>query len=501
MTARRLLILALLTAATLIGAGADRASACSCADSDPRDRVEAGEPALIGRVVEATRNPADPYALARYVVRVERALNVRLGRRVTLRSSPFSSSCGVEWNEGRRIATFLYRARGRWMTGLCNVVAPHELERASRPYTLPLGRGQVALLAGGSFGDARLMALDRRGRVLGYGFGQGAVRRISVCPGARLAAELVDRGRRLASVVVRSLESLAVVSAAEVPRHMTELSCADATGGTVYAAGIKYSGRPVRGSADVYRVDGSTRTRLARRPAEHLALGTDVAYLWSSRRLRAIGLRDGSERTVLRMGLPERIAPNPFGGPLAVQDYRNRLRLVDPATGAVIESRRSPGGELVWLAADRLFSRVGGAAVILDSRLRRQRRYGFYRAFGQAHLDGLIFGTDRYRLVSLNLENGRKRTVARLPDRGIAALVGVPDGPELNAPPRAPRVLRPAAGRTLVAWATSSSPPTSVSTSPGASACSRPRTGTPTPRTPSAHTAPSPRRGRPPSWP
>src|SRR5918992_1465728 len=179
MTARRLLPLALLTAATLIGAGADRASACSCADSDPRDRVEAGEPALIGRVVEATRNPADPYALARYVVRVERALNVRLGRRVTLRSSPFSSSCGVEWNEGRRIATFLYRARGR---------------------------------------------------VLGYGFGQGAVRRISVCPGARLAAELVDRGRRLAAVVVRSLESLAVVSAAEVPRHMTELSCADATG-------------------------------------------------------------------------------------------------------------------------------------------------------------------------------------------------------------------------------------------------------------------------------
>src|SRR5918992_482945 len=202
MTARRLLLLALLTAATLIGAGADRASACSCADSDPRDRVEAGEPALI----------------------------VRLGRRVTLRSSPFSSSCGVEWNQGRRIATFLYRARGRWMTGLCNVVAPHELERASRPYPLPLGRGQVALLAGGSFGDARLMALDRRGRVLGYGFGQGAVRRISVCPGARLAAELVDRGRRLASVVVRSLESLAVVSAAEVPRHMTELSCADATG-------------------------------------------------------------------------------------------------------------------------------------------------------------------------------------------------------------------------------------------------------------------------------
>jgi hypothetical protein len=209
----------------------------------------------------------------------------------------------------------------------------------------------------------------------------------------------------------------------------------------VYVAGIKYSGRPVRGSADVYRVDGSNRTRLARRPAEHLALGTSVAYWWSGGRLRAHGLRDGSERTVLRMGLPERIAPNPFGGPLAVQDYRGRLRLLDPATGAVTESRRSTGGELVWPAADRLFSRVGGRAVILDARLRRQRRYGFYRAFGQAHLDGLIFGTDRYRLVRLDLETGDRRTAARLPDRGIADLVGVPDGPDLDAPRRAPRAL------------------------------------------------------------
>lgn len=108
--------------------------------------------------------------------------------------------------------------------------------------------------------------------------------------------------------------------------------------------------------------------------------------MWSRGRLLAIALADGSERTLLRMGLPERTVPSPFGGQLAVQGLD-----------------------------------VGDA----------------------------VFGTDRYGLVRLDLESGRKRIAARLPDRGIADLVGVPDGPELDVPRRAPRALAPAAG---AAW-------------------------------------------------
>jgi hypothetical protein len=448
MTPRGLLLVAFLTP-TLAAVAAESAQACSCGDADPRDRIERGEPAVIGQVASITHDDdTERPGPSRYVLRVERALNVRLGDRVVVRSSPYSSSCGVSWRVGQRVGAFLDRTRRGWRTFLCSLAKPFELERALRPYPLPLGRGRVALLAGGSFGDARLMALDRRGRLLGYGFGQGVVRSISVCPGALLAAELVDRGRRLASVVVRSLESLAVVSAAEVPRHMAELSCADATGGTVYVAGIKYSGRPVRGSADVYRVDGSNRTRLARRPAERLALGTSVAYLWSGGRLRAIGLRYGSERTVLRMGLPERIAPNPFGGQLAVHGVDGRLRLVDLASGAVTSRPLATTWALAWLAPDRLLARIDGNAVVLDGELQRRRRYGF-RAVGQAHVGNALFGTDRYRLVRLDLETGHRGTAARLPDRGIADLVGVPGEPELDVPRRAPRVLMPEAA---AAW-------------------------------------------------
>jgi hypothetical protein len=441
MTVRRLLLVALLTVATFGVAGTGEASACSCADSDPRDRIEEGAPAFIGRVVSAPpRNPTPPLRFARYVVRVEREVNIRLADRIVLRTNPYSSSCGVSWHRGERVGAFLHRTRLGWTTNLCSLATARDLERATRPYPRPVGRGRIALLAGGSFGDARLMALDERGRILGYGLGEGAVRRISVCPGGRAAAELADRGLRRSVVAVRSLESLEILSVAEVPRHTAELACADAGGATVYAGGIDYRGRPSRGRAEVHRVTGSTRTTLVRRPAEQFALAADAAYVWTGGRVLAISLADVSERSLLRVPLAERIVPSPFGGQVAVHGHDGLLRRVDLATGAVTTRRLATTWGLDWLAPDRLLARIDGSAVVLDGDLRRMRRYAF-RAVGEAHVGGALFGTDRYRLVRLDLASGSRRTAARLPDRGIAELVGVPDGPEVDLPRRAPRLM------------------------------------------------------------
>ena len=445
MTARRLLLLVLITLAAVSAAGAEEASACSCADIDPRDRIEEGAPALIGRVVSVT--PADPMPqgrYSRYVLRVERALNVRLGREVVVLDDEFSS-CSFDWRAGQRVGAFLYRTRGRWTTGLCSLSTADELERATRPYPRPVGRGRVALLAGGNYGDARLMVFDPRGRILGYGFGEGAVRRISVCPGGRVAAELFDRGRRRTFVAVRSLESLRVVSQAEVPRHTSELACADAAGATVYAAGIDYGGRPVRGRAAVHLVAGSMRTAVMSRPAEQLALGPGAAYLWSRKRILAVALSDGTERTLLRMGQAHQIVPSPFGGQLAVQGLDRRLRLVDLTTGSVASRSLSEAWAFAWLGPGRLLARISEGAVVLDGALLRQRRYAFARPLHQAPFEGAVFGVDRYRLVRLDLETGRRRTAAQLPDWGIADLVGVADGPEVDLPRRAPRVAPAAA--------------------------------------------------------
>ena len=441
MTVRRLLLVALLTVATFAVAGTGEASACSCADGDPRDEIEEGAPAVIGRVV--SHRPADPVPqerYSRYVVRVERALNVRLGRKVEVLGDEFSS-CTFDWKVGQRVGAFLYRTRGRWTTSLCSISTAAELERATRPYPRAVGRGRVALLAGGNFGDARLMALDARGRILGYGFGQGAVRRISVCPGGRVAAELLDRGRRRTLVAVRSLESLEVLSTADAPRHTTELACADPAGATVYAGGIRYGGRPVRGRAEVHRVTGSTRTRVVSRSAEQVVLGPGTAYFWSGGRILAAGLEDGSERTLLRMGQAHHIVPSPSGEQLAIQGIDGRLRLVDLAGGALRSRALREAWAFAWLGPDRLLARIGAAALVLDGSLRTQRRYEFAEAFGQAPLENAVFGMDRYRLVRLDLDSGLTRAAARLPDRGIAELVGVPDGPEVDLPRRAARLM------------------------------------------------------------
>ena len=77
----------------------------------------------------------------------------------------------------------------------------------------------------------------------------------------------------------------------------------------------------------------------------------------------------------------------------------------------------------------RLLFRFGGNAVVYDTELHRLRRYPFVRMYGQAHVAGRLYGSNGYRLRALNLETGRKRTVASLTDRGIIDLAGVPERP------------------------------------------------------------------------
>jgi hypothetical protein len=61
--------------------------------------------------------------------------------------------------------------------------------------------------------------------------------------------------------------------------------------------------------------------------------------------------------------------------------------------------------------------------------------------YRQAHVAGRPCGSNRYRLRTLDLETGRKRTVASLTDRGIVDLVGLPGAagdPPRHAPTEEP---------------------------------------------------------------
>ena len=440
---RRLPLAVALVALSLLATAAalrvDPAGACSCAGLDPRDRLAAGTPAVTGEVLSRRRLDEQPGDTTfEYTVRVERAFNASPGSEIVITSGSNSGACGFTWRVGQRVGAFLEEGEGRWTTNLCSLVEPAELERALDPYPRALGRGRVALLAGGSFTKSRLMALDRRGRVLGYGLGAGDVSEISVCPGSRRSAELV---RSLAStdlVAVRDLRTLRIVHSRRAPKDTVELRCADRAGTSLFAAGVRYTRASPGGRVRVVRLTRRRASVIATVPGRTVALARGAAYAADSAQILEIDLSDGGARRLARFPDADSLAPSPDGTRLAVSAARHGVRMLELPTGRAIGHARA--GQPVWSSADRVLVRGVGRPRLYDSELRPQRRLPGFRAGSQAPVGDLVFGVDGRRLVSLDLRRARRALVRLLPDQDTFALEAVPGAPLVRTRRVAPAV-------------------------------------------------------------
>ena len=133
---RRFLALAVLVVALLVPA--ELAGACSCAQIAPRDKLEAADAGVIGRVVKKTLvgRPDRPLGqVYRYRVRVSSWLKRRLEAHIKLRQHNQSAACGFEWSRGERVAAYLYRRAGRWTTSLCGLERPAVMRRLAGELT------------------------------------------------------------------------------------------------------------------------------------------------------------------------------------------------------------------------------------------------------------------------------------------------------------------------------------------------------------------------------
>jgi hypothetical protein len=444
--------LVLLVTAAAVLTWADGAGACSCSDRDERDRLEDGEIGVLGEVLERrtlfssrerTLDGEPLVAAYEYRVRVRRGVGARFSSRATVRAP--EDGCGSGPLEvGERVAAFVRKRRSGWLTSGCSVVDPDEFERALRPYPRGRGQGRLALLAGGRFGSARVMALDERGRILGYGFGTGEVQQISVCPRAQRAAELVAR-RTGWTVAVRDLRSLRVLWSGKLPLRSPELypggatvRCSDPSAAVVHAAGLQDLPHSRGELTRIFGVASTGSTEIASVRGYAARLGLRTAYLSGSRRLLSVDLADGSVDRLGRLAYyAEPLAESPDGRWLAYHDGK-RLHLRDLGSGRAMAMPVRAGGAIVWLSHDRFLFRRGGEARVYDTGLELRRRYPFFRLQHEAYVGERLFGRDRFELRSLDLRSGRRRTVAQLPDRGIVDLVGVPGGPVLDADPAAP---------------------------------------------------------------
>ena len=427
-----------LFAAALAG-GVESGQACSCALPDPRAALAQADGAFVGTLVD--RREGDQATVLTFSV--ERALKGAIGRTVEVSTASNSAACGIEVRTGTRVGLVLERRGGAWHGYLCWQFAPEELLAAAKPLPAPSGRGSVALVVGGEFGDVRLIALDARGRTLAYGKGGG--RRtglVSVCPGRERLTEIASTGTAT-TLVVRATRTLHIVHRRQLrlprQRYAQRLHCQDRSG----AAAVVFTRGPTdtpAGSA-LYRVELGRVAEIWRGSAYDAAITPTSAYLSAGIRGKTLLRVDLRGRSVRKLaGLPDAttsLALNRAGTMLAgIQigtDRSARVVRVDlRRTRAKVSTARFPASEgvaqIFWLPSSRLLfvPAYGTTARVLDTSLRTRSRFRW--TAGTAALAGSqLFGTDiSVALFRAELPSGPMHVVRRLPGRPTLIVAATP---------------------------------------------------------------------------
>ena len=420
---------ALLFAASL-AAGVEPGRACSCALPDPRETLARGDGAFVGTLV--SRREADQHAVL--VFSVDRALKGSIGETVEVRTASNGAACGLEAPVGTRVGLVLERRGGAWHGYLCWQFAPDELLAAALPLPPPNGRGPVALVVGGEFGDVRLLSLDRRGRTLAYGRGGGRAALVSFCPGNRRLAELVYTGSGT-TLVTRRTRTLRILRrhTLNLPgqRYAQRLACEDRWGSSILVFAHGPSGdSPAK--AAIYRVRRGKPVALWQGAAYDAAIGGSQAYLSAGISGKALLRVDLVTRRVKRLatlpGATTALAIDTSGALVAGihgrPDRSSQVVRVDlRSTPAKVRSARFAANDgqaqVFWLPARRLLfaPAYGVTARVLDGTLRTSSRFRW--TAGTAALVGShLFGTDiSVALFRAELPSGPMRVVRRLPGR------------------------------------------------------------------------------------
>jgi hypothetical protein len=413
-----------------LAAGVESARACSCALPDARAALTQADGAFVGRLI--ARREANQRAVLTFSV--ERTLKGSIGSTVEVVTASNSAACGIELSSGTRVGLVLDRRGGAWNGHLCWQFDPEELLTAASPLPAPNGRGPVALVVGGEFGDVRLLALDARGRTLAYGRGGGRAGLVSVCPGRQRIAELAYTGRGTV-IAIRRTRALRILGRQTVvlpgQRNAQRLRCNDPAGANVVVFARGPSGDSPAKSA-LYRLRAGRLDAIWNGAAFDAALTASTAFLSAGargRNLLRVDLATGRARALATLpGQATALAVDRTGQLLAGVDTRvgrsARIVRVDLRKGrARIATTRLPADEglaqVFWLPGGRLLfaPAYGSTARVLDDSLRTRSRFR-WRALSSELVGNQLFGTDlSLSLHRAELPSGPQRVARRLPGR------------------------------------------------------------------------------------
>lgn len=403
-----------------LAAAVEPARACSCIPPDPWSYLEKADGAFVGRLVSRTESGN---GLAVLSFSVERAIKGKIGDTVAVETVSSGAACGIETSVGRRIGLFLMREGDGWFGHLCWQVEPEDL-LAAVSLPAPNGKGPVALFVGGSFGPARTLALDAKGRTLAYGIGTGDAWYFSVCPGGRKVAELVEVDFDKFIIVIRELPTLRLVRQQPLKLEFAgPLRCTSTEGDRLVV--FVGSGPGLEQRARLVKLTPKGPTTIWHGWAFDASLTERVAYVTElNDGLLAVDNASGVVRKLAR--LPREVhylTPNAQRTRFASVAYTEgvgnpRLVVIDirtrPASVRTVPLSNASGG-VSWASAGRLALLQVPTARVLGRDFRVISRFR-WRAEHGALVGATAFGVHRVgRLVSAKLPSGPARLVRRLP--------------------------------------------------------------------------------------
>lgn len=435
-------------------AGAVPAKACQCVPGDPRDRFAEADGAMIGTVVSrrpATDENGEP-SPSRDVVtfRVDEAFKGDLGETVDVYTSSQESTCGLSIEEGHQLGLLMSygESSGTWGASACDAIDPDELRRAAAPLPEPDGRGRARVLVGGSWGESSYMALDARGRTLGYGLGDRSGVRLEVCPGARRFLE-IDPGRRGWRIALRSMRSNRLIETTRIPSSagpgagapVHAIACGGPSGRAILVARIRYEEGDRWGRIE--RVRGRERERLYSGQLHDAVFpGYGVAYLQRGGRIIALDLSSELLTRVawFRPRWPRGLEVSPDGTRLATligPDVFVADLTADTAFGRDVRPERY--ARVAWMDDDRLVlfpEEYGGRVAVLHADRGRPRLIeGEW--FGDVNVvsGGFAYGLTDHLLSRVGLPDGPVEHVRSFDSPEIGSLTAVEPPRRVGWPP------------------------------------------------------------------
>jgi hypothetical protein len=443
--------------------GIESAQACTCPRLDAREALSRADGAFIGTLIGRRPGPqpppvgpTQPIGPAIFTFRVEEAVKGRFGKSVEVWSASIGASCGLEIGVGQRIGLFLSRQEERWTSLLCWQVSPAALRDAARPLPRPDGRGPVRFLVGGGFGGVRLIALDGRGRTLGYGSGGGWTTLLSVCPRGTRAVEVT--GAADDRVAIRSLDTLAVIREVSLPlgSNPANVYCGDAGARNVYVFGRRGPGS----DGVIFRIRAGEAREIYAGSARSSVFRPGFVYLSErGREIVRLDLNTGVRSPVATAPLDmSHLSLSPDGTLLAGVHWEGSSLLpsrlvVFNLTAPEPEFRSAAldtpwfAGKLVWLGESRLVVFPNrGTGLVFDSRLRRIRRLGGWRATDSIVVSGVAYGVTRPTGIPAVGTGPGQLQFARLPRGPVRQLRSFPSGAGVIAAVPGRVVLRPPRG-------------------------------------------------------